>query len=101
MPHPSGMSAAPPSPNATGLRRDDALERLALLGLSAPALLLVLVTMLVPVAWLFGLSLLADDGSLSLEHYRRMLEQPSYGRTFLVTCLAASGILLNISQHGE
>ena len=85
MPHPSGMSAAPPSPNAAGLRRDGVLERLALLGLSAPALLLVLVTMLVPVAWLFGLSLLADDGSLSLEHYRRMLEQPSYGRTFLVT----------------
>ena len=41
--------------------------------------------MLLPVAWLFWLSFLADDGSFSLEHYRRMLEQPSYGRTFLTT----------------
>jgi ABC-type spermidine/putrescine transport system permease subunit I len=56
-----------------------------LLGLSAPALLLVLVTMLAPVTWLFGLSFLDDAGGLSLEHYRRMIEQPSYGRTFLVT----------------
>ena len=72
-------------PNAAGLKRDERRERLALLGLSAPALLLVLVTMVLPVGWLFGLSFLADDGSWSLEHYRRMLEQPSYGRTFVTT----------------
>jgi ABC-type spermidine/putrescine transport system permease subunit I len=71
--------------HAAGLRRDERRERLVLLGLSAPALLLVGVTMIVPVAWLFGLSFLSDAGELSLEHYRRMLEQPSYGRTFLVT----------------
>ena len=45
-------------------------ERLALISLAAPALLLVVVTMLVPVGWLFWLSFTADDGSLSLEHYR-------------------------------
>ena len=73
------------SANAAGLRRDDTVERLVLFGLSAPALVLVLVTMIVPVAWLFGLSFLDDAGSFSLEHYRRMIEQPSYGRTFLVT----------------
>ena len=71
--------------NAPDLRRDETIERLTLLGLSAPALLLVLVTMLAPVAWLFGLSFLDDAGGFSLEHYRRMIEQPSYGRTFLVT----------------
>jgi putative spermidine/putrescine transport system permease protein/spermidine/putrescine transport system permease protein len=71
--------------NAAGLRRDERLERLTLLGLSAPAVLLVVVAMVLPVGWLFGLSFLADDGSFSLEHYRRMLEQPSYGRTFAVT----------------
>jgi len=85
------QSAAPsfaggaPHLNAAGLRRDSLLERLALASLSAPALLLVLVTMIAPVAWLFWLSLLGDDGALSLEHYRRMLEQPSYGRTFVTT----------------
>ena len=71
--------------NAAGLRQDERRERLQLLGLSLPALLLVTVTMLLPVAWLFGLSFQADDGSFSLEHYRRMIEQPSYGRTFLTT----------------
>ncbi len=73
------------APNAAGLRQDERRERLALLGLGLPALLLVMVTMVLPVGWLFGLSFLADDGSLSLEHYRRMLEQPSYGRTFWMT----------------
>jgi len=72
-------------PNARGLAQDRLRERLALFGLSAPAILLILITMVLPVLWLFSLSFLADDGNLSLEHYRRMIEQPSYGRTFLVT----------------
>ncbi|MEP7085451.1 MAG: ABC transporter permease [Betaproteobacteria bacterium] len=72
-------------PNAGGLRLDALRERLALFSLSAPAILLVLITMIVPVLWLFSLSFIADDGSLSLVHYRRLVEQPSYGRTFLVT----------------
>jgi len=71
--------------HAGGLRRDERRERLVLLGLSAPALLLVGVTMIAPVAWLFGLSFLSDTGEWSLEHYRRMIEQPSYGRTFVTT----------------
>jgi len=71
--------------HAKGLRRDELRERLALLGLSAPTILLVLVAMAVPVAWLFGLSFLADDGSFSLVHYRRMIEQPSYARIFVAT----------------
>jgi ABC-type spermidine/putrescine transport system permease subunit I len=72
-------------PNARALKRDHARERAALFGLSLPALLLVCVTVLLPIGWLFWLSFLADDGSLSLEHYRRMLEQPSYARTFRAT----------------
>jgi putative spermidine/putrescine transport system permease protein/spermidine/putrescine transport system permease protein len=72
-------------PNAAGLARDRAIEQWSLLGLSAPALLLVVITMVVPVAWLFWLSFLADDGTLSLEHYRRMVEQPSYRRIFVAT----------------
>lgn len=77
------MSAA--GLNAAGLRRDAAIERLALLGLGGPAIFLMLATMLLPIAWLFWLSFLDDSGALSLEHYRRILEQPSYGRTFRTT----------------
>ena len=58
---------------------------MALFGLGLPALILVTLTMIVPVAWLFWLSFLADDGGLSLVHYRRLVEQPSYGRIFRTT----------------
>ena len=71
--------------NALALRRSAQWERLGLLGLVAPALLLITLTMLLPVGWLFYLSVLSDAGDWSLEHYRRMWEQPSYGRTFLAT----------------
>ena len=85
-----GSSAVDPSQNAAGLnaaglRRDHARERLALLGLAAPALILVTIVMLLPVGWLFALSFFSDNGTLTLEHYRRMIEQPSYYRTFLMT----------------
>ncbi|BBK36697.1 ABC transporter permease [Allostella sp. ATCC 35155] len=72
-------------PNEAGLRRDALLERLALFGLGSPALLLVLVAMVLPVGWLFWLSFLGDDGTFSLEHYQRMLAEPSYRRTFATT----------------
>jgi ABC-type spermidine/putrescine transport system permease subunit I len=71
--------------HAAGLRRDQWRERLGLASLAAPALILVAVTMLVPVGWLFGLSFLDDNGALSLEHYQRMIAEPSYGRTFRTT----------------
>ena len=72
-------------PNALELQRSALWERLGLLGLVTPALLLILITMLLPVGWLFYLSVLSDAGTWSLEHYRRMWEQPSYGRTFWTT----------------
>lgn len=71
--------------NAAALRRDALHERLGLLGLVLPAFGLIVVTMLLPVGWLFYLSVLSDAGSFSLEHYRRMWEQPSYARTFVTT----------------
>jgi ABC-type spermidine/putrescine transport system permease subunit I len=73
------------TPNAAGLRRDAARERRLLLGLSAPALTLVGVTMLLPVGWLFWLSLFDDDNQFGLANYRRLIEQPSYGRILLAT----------------
>ena len=72
-------------PNTHELQRSALWERLGLLGLVTPALLLILITMLLPVGWLFYLSVLSDAGTWSLEHYRRMWEQPSYGRTFWTT----------------
>ena len=76
---------APAGLNAAALRADERREHWQLLGLSGPALALGLLTMVLPIGWLFGLSFLADDGSLSLMHYRRMVEQPSYARIFGAT----------------
>ena len=56
-----------------------------LLGLSAPALVLVLVVMVLPVGWLFYLSFIGSDGTFSMENYARMLESKSYGRIFVTT----------------
>lgn len=61
------------------------MERWVLLGLSGPALLLLVVMMVLPVAWLFGLSFVGDDGQWTLAHYQRMLDQPSFRRIFLTT----------------
>lgn len=79
------MSGPAAGPNADGLRRDARGERLALFGLTLPALALVVITMVLPVGWLFALSFFADDGSLSLVHYARLADQPSYARIFRAT----------------
>ena len=80
----SPAAAAPPA-HAAGLRRDALRERLALLALATPAVLLVTLTMALPVAWLFGLSFVGNDGSFTLAHYERLLAQPSYARIFAAT----------------
>ena len=72
-------------PNARELRQDEARERLAMFGLSLPAIVLVLVIIVIPVGWLFWLSLFNDEGALSLSNYTRMLDSKSYTRIFVTT----------------
>ncbi|MSP36303.1 MAG: ABC transporter permease [Limnohabitans sp.] len=48
-------------------------------------MLLIVITMVLPVGWLFYLSFLSDTGAFTTEHYVRMWEQPSYFRTFRTT----------------
>jgi putative spermidine/putrescine transport system permease protein/spermidine/putrescine transport system permease protein len=69
--------------NAAGLRADEARERYSLLGLSAPAMLLVGLVVFIPVGWLFWLSVI-DGGELSLAHYRRIADATHF-RIFYVT----------------
>ncbi len=83
---------ATPAPNlhapdlhAEGLKRDARRERLALMGLSSPALLLVLVVLVIPVGWLFYVSFIGADGQFSLENYQRMTTRKSYARIFQKT----------------
>jgi len=84
--------------NARGLQTDARVERLALFGLVSPALILVLVVLVIPVGWLFWLSFIGADGSLSLENYSRMIDSPSYVRilrtTFEVTLITTACCIL-------
>ena len=72
-------------PKTAELARSALRERIGLFGLVTPALVLITITMVLPVGWLFYLSVLSDAGSFSLEHYARMWAQPSYARTFVTT----------------
>ena len=70
--------------NSSALMRDEKRERWRLLGLSLPALALISVLLLLPVGWLFALSLVADGG-LSFVNYARMLDHASYLNIFFTT----------------
>ncbi len=72
-------------PNAAALRRQTLKERLVFAGLCSPALLLVLVIMVIPMAWLFWLSFVGENGHFSLENYQRMLASSSYIQVFRLT----------------
>ena len=74
-----------PELNAPALRRQARREKMALAGLCAPALLLVLVIMIIPMAWLFWLSFVGENGHFSLENYQRMLASTSYVQVFRLT----------------
>jgi putative spermidine/putrescine transport system permease protein len=52
--------------------------------LLVPGLLMIGALLLLPLGWLLGLSLL-EDGAPSLIHYRRLIADPSYAKSFLVT----------------
>lgn len=80
-----GGSSAGAAPNAAGLKADAALERMKLFGLCSPAVLLVVITMVLPVIWLFYLSFLSDEGTFSFEHYERLTASKAYARIFWTT----------------
>ena len=71
--------------NAAGLRSDEQRERWMILGLCGPSLFVVAVVMMVPVAWLFWLSFVGADGTMSWENYTRLWESKSYARIFRTT----------------
>ena len=79
------VSAGSQMKHAKELKRQSRLEQWTLLGLAAPALLVIVLVVLIPVGWLFYLSFLGGDGQFSLENYQRMLKYKSYVRTFMTT----------------
>ena len=72
-------------PNERGLQQVAANERLTFFGLTLPYLLMVTALIIIPVGWLFYLSFIGRDGSLSFENYERMMKSKAYIRIFLTT----------------
>ena len=69
--------------NQRALDRRAQLEQGSLLALTLPAMILVGSIVLMPVGWLFWLSVMGDDG-FTLVNYERLLH-PTYGKTLITT----------------
>jgi len=71
--------------NADALAADARREARGLLALLSPGLILVFAVIVVPIGWLFWLSLFDEAGQLSAANYARFFEQASYIKTFVTT----------------
>ncbi len=80
--------------NADALRRDSRREQGVALGLSAPALVIVLLVAVVPVLWLSSLSFVNAAGQLGVENYERIFSSALYRNTFMVTLQISVAVTL-------
>jgi putative spermidine/putrescine transport system permease protein/spermidine/putrescine transport system permease protein len=71
--------------NAGALTKDEQRESVTFLVLCSPGLILVGLIIILPIGWLFWLSLFDEAGTLSGANYARFFEQSSYVRTFITT----------------
>jgi ABC-type spermidine/putrescine transport system permease subunit I len=70
--------------NAAGIRADARREQSGLAALAAPAFLVLAALLLVPVGWLFWLSLY-DETGFTFVNYTRMATEPAYLSVFVTT----------------
>jgi putative spermidine/putrescine transport system permease protein/spermidine/putrescine transport system permease protein len=77
--------AAPAGLNEAALETARRAERNWMIAICSPSLILVGIIIFVPVGWLFWLSLFDAEGSLSAANYMRLLQQPSYFKTLIMT----------------
>ena len=71
--------------NEANLNKLAGRERFTFFGLTLPYLLMVGSLIIIPIGWLFYLSFIGRDGTLSLENYTRMIESKAYIRIFITT----------------
>lgn len=71
--------------NRLELKGVEVREQRMLMGLAAPAIVVVVLVVMIPVGWLFYLSFIGSDGQPSLQHYQKMIEYKSYARVFSTT----------------
>ena len=71
--------------NEGTLQSEERREKRLFLGLSAPAVLLILIVVFLPIFWLSSLSFFSAAGEVSTENYARIFNSALYRRTFVVT----------------
>lgn len=79
--------------NSVALRRDHRLAQFGYLGLALPAVLLVGIAVILPLAVMFYVSLTGPNG-LSLDTYLRVLSKPVYTRSILTTFQVSGATVL-------
>jgi putative spermidine/putrescine transport system permease protein/spermidine/putrescine transport system permease protein len=76
---------APAGLNEAALETARRAERNWMIAICSPSLILVGIIIFVPVGWLFWLSLFDAEGALTAANYMRLVEQPSYLKTLVMT----------------
>ncbi len=71
--------------NVKSLRQQERNEKLVMMGLTIPYLLVVILLIVIPIGWLFGTSFVGPDGSFTFKHYIRLVESKAYYRIFVTT----------------
>ena len=71
--------------NSLPLRLQKIREQWMLLGLAAPSIVTIVFVIMIPLGWLFYLSILGKGGDFSLVNYERMIEYKSYARVYMIT----------------
>ena len=71
--------------NEADLKKLEKQEKYQLFGLTLPYLIMVFALIVIPIGWLFYMSFIGRDGTLSLENYERMIKSKAYVRIFLTT----------------
>ena len=71
--------------NQEELKRLAAREGLTFFGLTLPYFIMVIALIAIPVGWLFYLSFIGRDETLSLENYERMWKSKAYIKIFITT----------------
>lgn len=79
------ISRAQLDENRIALEKDKRAEARSMMQLTFPALLIVGLLMVAPIAWLLSMSFFGQNGELSLENYRLFFGEPVYRDMFLNT----------------
>ena len=85
-------SAAQLEENRKALEQDRRAEARTMLSLTSPAMLVVGLLMVAPIAWLLSMSFVGQDGQFGFENYGLFFSEPVYRQMFVTTFMIAFAV---------